>query len=259
MSSKLQFREKLSGILQLAEEQGKRITTEEVELYFEEDHLTKEQIELVYDYLLSQKIVVKGYEKTGGTIKEKEEQPVAYTKEEQVYLETYLSDLSAIRLEEDGERQKLYREVLDQDALAKARLVEIYLPEVVEIAKTLHHPDVFLGDMIQEGNVSLMLAMDFLDSAEHAHEQICTEIRQGMQALVEEHLEAKRQDHKMVEQVNNLDETIKGLTEDLGRKITIEELSLHLEMPEQEILNVLKLAGEDLEEEEKEEDFFKKD
>ena len=35
----------------------------EVECYFEEEHLSKEQIELVFDYLLAQKIVVKGYEK----------------------------------------------------------------------------------------------------------------------------------------------------------------------------------------------------
>lgn len=248
MSSKLQFREKLSGILQLAEEQGKRVTVDEVEIYFEEDHLTKEQIELVYDYLLSQKIVVKGYEKTGGTIKESEEQPIHYTKDEQAYLKNYLSDLNEFKPEQDQERQELYQKVIDKDALAKARLVEIYLPQVVEIAKTQHHPEVFIGDMIQEGNVSLMLAMEFVDSAAHAHEQICSEIRQGMQALVEEQLEAKRQDNKIVEQINNLDESINSLTSDLGRKISIDELALHLGMPEREIMDLLKLSGEEIEE-----------
>ena len=34
-----------------------------------------------------------------------------------------------------------------------------YLPKVVEEAVRLHHPEVFIGDMIQEGNIVLMLAL----------------------------------------------------------------------------------------------------
>ena len=68
MGGRIEFREKLSGILKMAEENGCQIAIDEVECYFEEEHLSKEQIELVFDYLLAQKIVVKGYEKTGGSV-----------------------------------------------------------------------------------------------------------------------------------------------------------------------------------------------
>ena len=38
-----------------------------------------------------------------------------------------------------------------------------YLPKVVEEAVRLHHPEVFIGDMIQEGNIGLMLALEDLE------------------------------------------------------------------------------------------------
>ena len=89
MGGRIEFREKLSGILKMAEENGCQITIDEVECYFEEEHLSKEQIELVFDYLLAQKIVVKGYEKTGGSVTSSEENKTVFTEEEQRYLKEY--------------------------------------------------------------------------------------------------------------------------------------------------------------------------
>jgi DNA-directed RNA polymerase sigma subunit (sigma70/sigma32) len=54
----------------------------------------------------------------------------------------------------------------------------------------------------------------------------------------------------MVEKVTMLDEGIKALTEELGRKVTIDELALHMGMTEEEIEDVLRLMGEDTEDEE---------
>ena len=45
MDGRMEFREKLSGVLVVCFEQGMRITMDEVEKYFEEDHLSEEQIE----------------------------------------------------------------------------------------------------------------------------------------------------------------------------------------------------------------------
>ncbi|MEG0227780.1 MAG: RNA polymerase sigma factor region1.1 domain-containing protein, partial [Lachnospiraceae bacterium] len=114
MKNRLQFQEKLSGILTLAEDQGKRITTQEVDAYFESDQLTKDQFDLVYDYLLSQKVVVKGYEKSGGMLKEKNrEETIAYTEEEEKYLQIYEQDLQGIPKEKEGEREKLLGQVMN--------------------------------------------------------------------------------------------------------------------------------------------------
>lgn len=250
MDQKVQFKEKLAGILALAETKNKRMKMEEVEEYFAQEHLSQEQMMLVYDYLLSQKVVVKGYVKSGGTVSDKEETlMVAYTEDEKAYLEEYEKDIAGVSAVSEGERETLMGQVLQGDAMAKSRLVESYLPVVVEIAKEMRRQEFFIGDLVQEGNVSLMLAIDSLADDADVDALIRQEIRGGIQAFIEEQQELKTQDAKMVERVNRVDEGIKSLSEDMGRKVSVEELALFLDMDEEAILDVLKLTGEDLEEE----------
>ena len=54
----------------------------------------------------------------------------------------------------------------------------------------------------------------------------------------------KLRDRKMVEKVNNLDEQIKKLTEEMGRKISVDELVELMGVSEEEIEDILRLAGE---------------
>ena len=63
MAERLEFREKLSGVLTLCESQNNITDKATVEAYFAEDNLSAEQMELVFDYLLSKKVIVKGYVK----------------------------------------------------------------------------------------------------------------------------------------------------------------------------------------------------
>ena len=257
MERKLEFRKKLNGILKLAEENGRYITIEETECYFEEDNLSKEQMELVFDYLLSQKVVVKGYEKTGGSVisgDEEKEEKVSLSAEEQAYLKEYKKDLAAMKNVSEEERKDLLEKAAAGDALAKSTLVESYLPEVLEIALEMHHPEVFLGDLVQEGNVGMLLGIDMLQGEPDKEETVRREIRQAIQMLIEEQTELKTRDKKMVEKVNMLDESIKELTEELGRKVSLEELAVYTGMSEEEVEDILRLTGEDTEEEGEEED-----
>ena len=58
----------------------------------------------------------------------------------------------------------------------------------------------------------------------------------------------------MIEKVSALDESIKSLTEELGRKVSIDELAVYMGLDEEEILDILKLTGEETEEDEEEEE-----
>ena len=91
--------------------------------------------------------------------------------------------------------------------------------------------------------------MDMLGEYTHMEEQIESEVRASIQAMIEEQEDVKQRDRKMVEKVNNLDQGIKELSEDKGGKVTLDELSEYLDMPEEEIMDILKLAGEEIEEE----------
>lgn len=123
MSDRLEFREKLGGILQKAQGAQNVLSVREVEEYFAEDGLSREQMELVCDYLLSQKVAVKGYVKQGGTVTEKTEEQAEehYTEEEKRYLARYMEEIKTIKEEEAGERQKLFAASIEGDALARGK------------------------------------------------------------------------------------------------------------------------------------------
>lgn len=229
MAERLEFREKLAGILALCASQNNITDKTTVEEYFAEDNLSKEQMELVFDYLLSQKVIVKGYVKAGGSIKnaEKPEDVVRYTQEEQDYLNLYEQDLKGLR---------------EGDPLKEL------LPAILSMAKEMHRTDIYIGDLVQEGNMGLMLAME---EHEGDTEALLSMAKESMQALLESQEETKKQDNRMVEKVNDLDEQIKKLSEEMGRKVSVDELEEFLDITEDEISDILKLAGEELPPEEK--------
>ena len=242
MAERLEFREKLAGILTLCESQNNITDKATVEAYFAEDNLSAEQMELVFDYLLSKKVIVKGYVKAGGSIKNAEntEEPIRYTQEEQNYLNLYEQDLKGLR---------------DGDPLKEL------LPAILTMAKEMHRADIYIGDLVQEGNMGLMLAME--DHADDT-EALLSMAKESMQALLESQEETKKQDNRMVEKVNDLDEQIKKLSDELGRKVSVDELEEFAGITEDEISNILKLAGEELPPEEKqkytaEKNYFTKD
>ena len=233
MADRLEFKEKLAGILALAEGQNGKITVDEVEKYFEEDGFSQEQMNLVCDYLLSMKMAVVGYKQTGGTVKEDEkEEKQPLSAEEQKYVEEYLRGLGDMKEETQEEVRMAY-----------------YLPKVVEEAVRLHHPEVFIGDMIQEGNIALMVALKEIPK-EKDEEEILEQVRAGMMASLESQTEVKRRDHKMVEKVTELDEAIKSMKEEYGRKVSVDEVAERLGISEDEIEDILKLAGEEVKDEE---------
>ena len=229
MAERLEFREKLAGILALCASQNNITDKTTVEEYFAEDNLSKEQMELVFDYLLSQKVIVKGYVKAGGSIKnaEKPEDVVRYTQEEQDYLNLYEQDLKGLR---------------EGDPLKEL------LPAILSMAKEMHRTDIYIGDLVQEGNMGLMLAME---EHEGDMEALLSMAKESIQALLESQEETKKQDNRMVEKVNDLDEQIKKLSEEMGRKVSVDELEEFLDITEDEISDILKLAGEELPPEEK--------
>lgn len=249
MAGKVEFQEKLNQVLVLAEENNNKLSQEAVEEFFKEDNLTEEQINLVYNYLLAKKVAVTGYIKASEVL----ESEITLTEDEISYLQEYEADLAHLEPEFDGEMVMLYTEILGGKNEAKARMSEIYLPYVISIGKEMYKEGFHIADLIQEGNVAMIMALETLISIDGITkgaimEYINTEIKQGIQMLIEETSELRTRDQKMVDEVEKLDGIITQLTEDLGRKVTLEELVLYTEMTEDEVIEVLKLMGEEVEE-----------
>lgn len=228
MEDKGKFLEKLAGLLAYCEEKGNEIEKTEVEAYFGEGQLTEEQMMLVFDYLLAKKVLVKQYIKAGELFECEEEKAVPLNDEEVQYLKVYEADIASMKSDD---------------------LFGRMLPMVVDMAKRMNHPEVFIGDLIQEGNMGLMLAI----SKGEAEGQLMRAVRESMQLYLESQTEVKLQDRKMADRVNDLEDNIKKLTEEMGRKITIDELSTFTDLSEEEIEDILKLAGEEVGEMEEDE------
>lgn len=223
MADRLEFKQKLGGILELAKQNNKEITIEEVEQYFEEDVLSKEQMDLVCDYLMAQNVRVNGYTKKGGKILESENEMYRLGKEDEDYLSTYLKELEEMK-------------ETDEQLFA-------FLKQTATLARELHHPEFFLGDLVQEGNLGLMIALKKYNPHKDK-EAIMESVKNGIEVFMETQTELKNKDKKIVEKVENLEEEIRKMSEELGREVTIEELCIQLDMGIEEIEELLKMEGE---------------
>ena len=84
MKDKTEFLKKLNDLVTVVRSKENLITVDEVKTYFSGMDLNEEQIELVFDYLLAQKVVVKGYIKMD--MPASEETQLVLTEEESTYL-----------------------------------------------------------------------------------------------------------------------------------------------------------------------------
>lgn len=231
MIDQIQFLEKMN---RLKEECRKNpsLTREEITRRFDGDGLTAAQMQLVFEVLFPVK------------------EEVPYTEEEQAYLRAYEEDIRLMKAEVPGERERLIGKLKEgrPDSQTIPRLTELYLPQVIAKAKEYHCAEVTIDELVEEGNISLMLAL-----GESAPEELCEQLvldamEEGIAALAEGMKRMKSHDRNLVEKVQMLDDAITELTEELGRKVTIYELCERLELTEQEVADIMRLAGEEPEE-----------
>ena len=178
---------------------------------------------------------------------EKADAPAAepLSSEEEEYLRDYEASLAGIPAETERERESLWVRYDSGDGTASARLTELYLPETVKIARELHREEYFIGDLVQEGNMCLIAALE-QGRPENmpGHQWLTDVIRQGIGRWIEEQREQKYQDESLVEQVRKLEAAIRELSDDEQRDYSVAELSAFLDMDEEEIRSVLSLTGD---------------
>lgn len=241
------FQEKLSKLGGVAGKKQNRLTVEEVKDFFAGMELTEEQYELIFAYLASSQVTVEGYVPAENS-EEEGPKPVPLTAEEENFLRSYRRDLEQLEPLEEAEILELCRQVEETgDEFAKARLTEQLLPEVLKLADGFRGREIQLGDLVQEGNIGLMLGMETLgmrgpecSPLEYLQKEICHAMAQAL----EDNRSEKEAGKLLAGRLNNLRDEIKKLTDELEREISVEELAVYLDMPAEEIVDLLKLAGE---------------
>lgn len=237
-----EFQDKLKEIQTLAMKNGKQVQAELVQQFFGEEGMDQEKLKKVFDFLEMQGITVHGYsKKCEVTPKVEEVLQVPLTAEEEEYLEEYLETFGEI---EGFDREQLLADFIAGEDV-KESILKSYQKEVVQIAKELHSGEIFFGDLLQEGNMGLLMALEQAAAQEEIHTWLMSEIRSSIRLFMEEQSQQKKEDDILVEKVRNLEAKVKELTEDEDVKYSVEELAAFLDMDVEEMESVLRLTGDD--------------
>lgn len=240
MNREVLFAQTLEQVRQQAVDRGGWVSEEEVQEAFSSLELSGEQLQMVYDYLAGQRIGI------GAPMN-----PDDYlTEEEKNYLQNYLDELAALPEQSPGEKEAVTLSAMAGDIDAQSRLAVIYLPDVVEVARLYGGQGVPLEDLIGEGNLALSIGVSMLGALEHASEaqgMLGRMMMDAMEELIQEQRDTEQADRRMAQRINRVLEAARALSEELRRKVTVEELALETKLSEKAIRDVVRLCGHQIE------------
>lgn len=245
MDEQTRFRTALAALSASAEQRENRLTQEDMKEFFRDMNLSEEQHQLVYAYLASKRIRVEGVE-----MPVVPQQETAYTEEEQTFLNQYRKDMKAVRKQPEDSLSELFEKASDGEEKAKRILTEHYMDRVLSIAEEYAHRGLLLQDLVQEGNLGLMIGIGTLGLMEEGlswETHLEKEIRRAIRAALDEQEDSRSTGEQVTEKLNRLADAITELTEELGRQAAPEEVSLYLDMPMEELEDLLRIAGETIE------------
>ena len=175
-----------------------------------------------------------------------------FVQENRKYIKSLLNEITELSEEtglEIGEFRKIVLKVQKGEreaAVAKKEMVEANLRLVISIAKKYTNRGLQFLDLIQEGNIGLMKAVDKFEYRRgYKFSTYATWwIRQAITRSIADQARTIRIPVHMIETINKLVRTSRQLLHEIGREPTPEELSEKLKMPLDKVRKVLKIAKE---------------
>ena len=156
----------------------------------------------------------------------------------------YLREIGRIPLLSFDEELELSKRVLENDEEAKQKLAESNLRLVVSIAKKYVGRGMLFLDLIQEGNMGLIKAVEKFDYKKGFKFSTYATwwIRQAITRAIADQARTIRIPVHMVETINKLIRTSRHLLQQLGREPTPEEISKEMEIPIERVMEIQKIA-----------------
>jgi len=158
----------------------------------------------------------------------------------------YLKEIGKVALLTAEEEIKLAKRMEEGDEVAKRRLIEANLRLVVSIAKRYVGRGMLFLDLIQEGNLGLIKAVEKFDY--HKGYKFSTYatwwIRQAITRSIADQARTIRIPVHMVETINKLIRVSRQLLQEYGREATAEEIAKEMGISEEKVHDILKIAQE---------------
>ena len=260
------FGEKLKQLVAHGKKNKSILELQEINDFFSDMELDAEQMEKVYEYLEANHIDVLRVSGDGDGIEELDDvddSDIVLTDEDDVDMEKidlsvpdgisiedpvrmYLKEIGKVPLLSADEEVELAKRMAKGDEDAKKRLAEANLRLVVSIAKRYVGRGMLFLDLIQEGNLGLIKAVEKFDY--HKGFKFSTYatwwIRQAITRAIADQARTIRIPVHMVETINKLIRVSRQLLQELGREPTPEEIAAELDMPVERVREILKISQE---------------
>ena len=243
------FAAKMKGLMALAKKKKRILDNKDIEEQLSDIELDQEQIDKVYDYLESQGIdVVSNIELEEENPEDKELDLTIAENSINIddHVRMYLKEIGKVALLSGDEEIELAKRIENGDEEAKRRLAEANLRLVVSIAKKYVGRGMLFLDLIQEGNLGLLKAVEKFDYRKgYKFSTYATWwIRQAITRAIADQARTIRIPVHMVETMNKLIRVSRQLLQELGREPTDDELAAEMQMPVEKVRETRKIAQE---------------
>ncbi len=258
------FSEKLVELLELAKKKKNVLEYQEINDFFKDTPLEPDQIEKVFDFLEASGIdVLRITEGDPEPLILDDEDEAKLEEEEDVDIEKidlsvpegisiedpvrmYLKEIGKVNLLTAEQEIKLAQRMEEGDEDAKKRLAEANLRLVVSIAKRYVGRGMLFLDLIQEGNLGLIKAVEKFDYRKgYKFSTYATWwIRQAITRAIADQARTIRIPVHMVETINKLIRVSRQLLQELGREPTPEEIAEEMDMSVDRVREILKISQE---------------
>ena len=256
------FLERMNELVALGKKKKSILDVQEINDFFTDMELTTDQMEKVFDYLEANNIDVLRISADtdddadmdiDGIISDEEDvdmENIDLSVPEGVSIEDpvrmYLKEIGKVPLLSAEREIELAQRMEDGDEDAKKELAEANLRLVVSIAKRYVGRGMLFLDLIQEGNLGLIKAVEKFDY--HKGYKFSTYatwwIRQAITRAIADQARTIRIPVHMVETINKLIRVSRQLLQELGREPLPEEIAKELDMPVDRVREILKISQE---------------
>lgn len=243
-------REVKRGLLERGKKRG-YLTFKEIVEALEGFEVTPEEMEKMYDRFESEKVeLVEDMEKELEEIEISKEELEDLSVPEGIniddHVKMYLKEIGKVDLLSAEEETELAKRMADGDEEAKKKLAEANLRLVVSIAKRYVGRGMLFLDLIQEGNLGLIRAVDKFDYTKgYKFSTYATWwIRQAITRAIADQARTIRIPVHMVETINKLVRVSRQLVQELGREPSPEELARGLNMSVEKVREISKISQE---------------
>jgi len=160
--------------------------------------------------------------------------------EEDIF-QIYLKEIDRIKGCTQEENERLIRLLGGGDKAVKSRLIEGNLKAVLEMVPDYFNLGVQAGDLVQEANMALVLAVEEYDEGWGRFEDyLKRQVKDALAAVVEEQSQTQKAGQKVLDRVNALKDVSQEMAVELGREATVEELACRMGLTGEEIKEIMK-------------------